>query len=241
MFERRTDPSTSATTVFAPFRTSTRCQRRAASRAALIRASSSSGSGSFAARRVRRPNSPGCGVSTSRSGTARHHESCSASALRASASTTVGVVTAARNERVRRSVAGWRPESRTDDDRVVGGCLRCSRRQPPGATSPGASSSRRSIVSSGTWPSSAMPTDSEVATLTRPAPVRAAPRPASSAAPAYSREPATTSTLPNVPLWARAGRSGRCAATQRWPMPGTDTTGGRGARSPPRRPAVARG
>ena len=185
-----------------------------------------------------RANSPGCGVSTAPCGTARHQPSCSASAFRPSASTTTGNRNAARKPRTRRSVAGWRPSpgptTRASWRPRLGG------EAPPAArgdAGPGASSSRCSIVSSGMLPQQRAATDSEVARLTTPAPARAAPRPASRAAPAYSREPATTSTLPKVPLCERAGRGGRRSATQRWLMPAAaiGSRRGAGARPPPRR------
>ena len=56
---------------------------------------------------------------------------------------------------------------------------------------------------------SRVPTASGVARQARPTPARMAPSPVSSAAPAYSSEPATMSSRPKVPLCARAGRAGR--------------------------------
>src|SRR5229473_2944367 len=49
--------------------------------------------------------------------------------------------------------------------------------------------------------------------LTRPAPARAAPVPARYAAPVKPRLPASTTTVPKVPLWASRGRSGRMTAS----------------------------
>ncbi len=70
------------------------------------------------------------------------------------------------------------------------------------ASPPPASSADGRLIASGTPLAIAVQADSTVATVTRPAPPRTAPRAARIAAPALPREPATRSTCPKSPLWA---------------------------------------
>ena len=70
-------------------------------------------------------------------------------------------------------------------------------------------------MSSRTRPSNTGWSAAGTASVVRPAPARAAPSAASSAAPVLPREPPITSTWPNVPLWASRGRGGRRPATSR--------------------------
>ncbi len=81
------------------------------------------------------------------------------------------------------------------------------------STTPGSVSGRPMVMSSGTRPAMTGCSDAGTESVTRPAPVRSAAVPASSAAPAQSREPHTASSDPNVPLCPSAGRSGRNGAT----------------------------
>jgi hypothetical protein len=67
-------------------------------------------------------------------------------------------------------------------------------------------------MTSACWTATSGRTSGGQATVTSPAPARSAPRAASTAAPAFPTDPATTRTWPKVPLWAPAGRSGRSRA-----------------------------
>ena len=201
-----------------------------ASRAALQRASSSSASGSFAARACRRPNSPGCGVRTSRSRHDRHQRLSSASALSASASMTAG--RRSRGEEGARAAlrGGLTAQARTDDDRVVGGCLGGDAPPAAGRDQAGRLLVEQQHVSSGTRPSSAHADRLRASPRRRgPPPCAHAPRPASrprrrTRASRPRRAPCRRCPCARAPA-APAG----AAATQRWVgrCPGTDTTGGR--------------
>ena len=166
---------------------------------------------------VRRANSPGCGVSTSGARIVCHQRSPPASALSPSASTTAG--TAERRDQAadaaqRRRLAA---EAGTDDDSVVRRGL--GRHPPPAARGdeagsllvqghPGQLGNRRR-------PAAPPPTRRwRRGRRRRPRASRRAPPGARH--PGKSIEPATTSSRPKVPLWARSGRGGSWRATQRW-------------------------
>ena len=117
--------------------------------AAAARPSSSSASGAASPGEARELAGMRASGPAARAGPATS-AACSASAFRPSASTTAGTRSDAMQLRARRAVAGWRPRPGPDDDRVVRRRLgRSTRRQPPGAMSPGASSSSAIQVSSG--------------------------------------------------------------------------------------------
>jgi hypothetical protein len=69
-------------------------------------------------------------------------------------------------------------------------------------------------VASGKRPDKAACSGSDTPSVTRPAPTRYAPSPASAAAPVYISDPATISTRPKVSLCASAGRGGSNPRTQ---------------------------
>ncbi len=82
------------------------------------------------------------------------------------------------------------------------------------AISPDGVSGSGSIMISGECAAIEPIADSGQATVTRPAPARSAASPAMAAAPALPRDPATTSTWPNLPLFesrARGAKQGRDA------------------------------
>ena len=236
-----------AMTVCAPFRTTTCPQRAAASRAASARAArrrrpAAARPAAAAGARTRR----GAGSGPAARVTGCHQRSPSASAVSPSASTTAGCRSSPMKLRARRRVAGWRAEARDRrPPRRSRPASVVSCRQPAGAMRPGRLLGQEHRGQLGdeaeqpradrlrAWPGRPSPT-----------PARMAPSPVSSAAPAYSSDPATTSSRPNVPLWARAGRAGQMlgdpALGQGDDAPSASGVGRDGGRPPPPPPSAAR-
>src|SRR6266545_3714588 len=155
------------------------------------------------------PISPGWGVSARGPAARSSRSRCPPSALRASASITIGRSTSATSPRISSWVSG------------------SSERPGPSATASvrAASSRRRSLAFNETvWPAvsasgsviCSMPRaatmgccEAGVAMVQRPTPLRSAARPVRAAAPVLPTDPAITSRWPKLPLWASGCRGGK--------------------------------
>ncbi len=209
-------PSGSATSVRAPFNTTI---------TPVCCASAAAVSGRLAwTSRVERPTrraiSPGCGVrmvGTSRRSaeSAPGRPSAGASAFRPSASTRIGTGQARTNACTSARVEGsWpRPGPITTESRSPASWS--SRSMPASERLPEPVAGSGSVISSGRDAATIGRHGSGVATVTRPAPERSAPAAASTAAPVFPIEPATTSTWPKSPLCAPGRRRANASPTSR--------------------------
>ena len=102
------------------------------------------------------------------------------------------------------SVPGWRPNPGPMAITVLPSAT--ASRSMACRMEPVCVSASGSVINSGAWAAMAGMALAAEATVTSPAPARRAAIPAMAAAPDFPRDPATTSTCPNVPLWPPRGR-----------------------------------